>query len=200
MSVAINEPEYKNSLANQEPGHEVANLVRQALAGEPKAFDQLVERFEGTIYAIGLRRLRNHSDAQELAQEVFLRAFSKLYQLEDPRCFAGWIRSIAVRMAINRAVRRRPILTDEVAIFDSEGPEQEGPVQKVLAQERSYQVHAGLGRLGQMDRETLWAYYFKGQSIGEMSNAFETPVGTIKRRLFTARHRLAKELTSLTVN
>ena len=66
---------------------------------------------------------------------------------------------------------------------------------RVLHQERAAEVRAGLNRLRTMDRETLEAFYMKGHSLVEMSHEFDSPIGTIKRRLHVARKRLAKELT-----
>jgi RNA polymerase sigma-70 factor (ECF subfamily) len=66
-----------------------------------------------------------------------------------------------------------------------------------LATERVAQVHSGLSRLGEMDRDTLEAFYLRGQSLIEMSDRFDAPVGTIKRRLHVARKRLAAELETL---
>jgi RNA polymerase sigma-70 factor (ECF subfamily) len=176
---------------------ELTRLVRAAQAGDRQAFDRLVERFEPTVRAIALRRLRNQADAQELGQEVFIQVLRKLYQLEDPRCFAGWLRAIAVRMAINRAVRRGPVSTVEPKVIEADCLEMETPLVKVLAQERRTQVHQGLGRLRTLDRQTLEAFYFHGRSLVEMSDEFRSPVGTIKRRLHVARKRLAKELAEL---
>ena len=61
--------------------------------------------------------------------------------------------------------------------------------------ERSREVWGGLNRLREMDRRTLIAFYVEGQSLKEMSDEFDSPIGTIKRRLHTARNRLRKELT-----
>ena len=66
-----------------------------------------------------------------------------------------------------------------------------------LDRERQSQVRAGLRRLGDLDRNTLVAFYVEGQSLIEMSEEFRSPVGTIKRRLHTARKRLAVELEQL---
>lgn len=172
-------------------------LVQAAQDGCGEAFDQLVDRFASTVHAICLRRLHNQADAQELCQEVFIQAFRKIDQLDDPRCFAGWLRAIATRMAINRVVRHKPIATVEPGVAAIDCIEYETPLGKVLARERRNQVHQGLGRLGQMDRETLEAFYFQGRSLIEMSDEFQSPVGTIKRRLHVARKRLAKELAEL---
>ena len=66
-----------------------------------------------------------------------------------------------------------------------------------LAREERSRVRAGLRRLRELDRDTLVAFYVKGQSLVEMSDQFDSPVGTIKRRLHVARKRLAKELEEL---
>ena len=63
------------------------------------------------------------------------------------------------------------------------------------ATERSKQVWGGLSKLRDLDRRTLIAFYVEGQSLKQMSDKFESPIGTIKRRLHTARNRLRKELT-----
>jgi RNA polymerase sigma-70 factor, ECF subfamily len=176
---------------------ELTALVQSAQYGDREAFDRLVERFEPTVYAIALRRLRNQADAQELCQEVFMQALRKIDQLHDPRCFAGWLRQIAVRMAINRAVRREPVLAAQSGAFEDGCVEYETPLRKALARERETQVRVGLDRLRSLDRETLVAFYFQGRSLVEMSDEFQSPVGTIKRRLHVARKRLAKELEAL---
>ena len=71
------------------------------------------------------------------------------------------------------------------------------PLAAVLESERDAQLRAGLRRLRELDRETLEAFYVRGQSLVEMSDEFDAPVGTIKRRLHVARKRLAKEMDSL---
>ncbi len=175
-------------------------LIEQVLAaqaGDRDAFGQLAERFERSVYATALRRLGNHVDAQEVTQEVFVQALRKLHQLREPACFGGWLRSITNRLAINRAVRSGPVVSTESDALEAACAEHETPLGQALAHERETQVRAGLDRLGRLDRETLVAFYVEGQSLIEMSNAFASPVGTIKRRLHVARKRLARELEEL---
>jgi len=176
---------------------ELTGLVCAAQMGDREAFGELVERFERTIYAIALRRLNNHAEAQELCQEVFVQALEKLDQLRQPECFPGWLRSIAARMAINRAVRRGPVFATEPEAFESSCVDRETPIRKVIATETRRQVRAGLRQLGRLDRQTLEAFYVRGRSLLEMSDEFDAPVGTIKRRLHVARKRLAAELSEL---
>jgi RNA polymerase sigma-70 factor (ECF subfamily) len=169
-------------------------LVDAAQAGDREAFGELVTRFEGMVYAIAFRRLGNHAEAQELSQEVFVKAMQKIEQLQAPAAFGGWLRSITVRMAINRLVRRAPLLTAEPQSLESSCVDADTPLDAALAKERAAQVRGGLARLGQMDRSTLEAFYVRGQSLAQMSTSFAAPIGTIKRRLHVARKRLAREL------
>jgi RNA polymerase sigma-70 factor, ECF subfamily len=175
----------------------VANLVQAAQQGDREAFGCLVERYERAVYATALRRLGNHAEAQELCQEVFIQALEKIGQLRDPRCFGGWLRSIASRMGINRAVRHTPLLSTDNETLEASRTDGLTPLGAMLARERETQLKHGLRRLPPLDRQTLVAFYFDGHSLVEMSEEFNSPVGTIKRRLHVARKRLAKELESM---
>ncbi len=180
-------------LATDEP-ITTAELVIAAKAGDRDAFGELAVRFEGMVQSVALRRLGNHAEAQELAQEVLLRAMDRLHQLSEPAAFGGWIRSITVRMAINRQVRRRRTVDAEPQTLEATCIDESTPFDSAVSVERAQLVHDGLNRLGEMDRETLVAFYVHGQSLIEMSEAFDAPIGTIKRRLHVARKRLAAEL------
>ena len=172
-------------------------IVLRAQAGCRKSFGQLVSRFENTVFSIALRRLRNHAEAAELTQDVFVQAMRKLPQLREAERFPGWLRRITVRLAINRAVRRPPAIIYDPEIFGSVDGETQSPLDKLMVDENADQLRGGLARLGDVDRQTLLAFYFEGQSLIEMSNRFSRPVGTIKRRLHTARNRLREELSQL---
>ena len=76
-------------------------------------------------------------------------------------------------------------------------PEPKTPLHRAIEGERSQHVKEGLKNLGSMDRETLEAFYCNGRSLIEMSEEFDAPVGTIKRRLHVARKRLAKQVEEL---
>jgi RNA polymerase sigma-70 factor (ECF subfamily) len=172
----------------------VVSLVTAAQSGDREAFGLLFDRFEGHVFAIAMKRLGDFCEAQELCQDVFVQALQKIDQLRKPECFGGWLRSIAKRMAINRAVRRSPDIAAEPATLASVCVDRQSPLRNMLAAERQDQVRAGLARLGDLDRATLVAFYVEGRSLLEMSDDFDAPLGTIKRRLHVARKRLAKEV------
>ena len=169
---------------------EVTVLVERAQAGDRSAYGELVRRFQGSVYAMALTRTRDPQEAQELAQEVFVHGMRKLPQLRDPRCFAGWLRKITARMAINRLTRRGLVSGAEPEVLDHVEGRVRGPVEEIERTEAKAELHQGLKRLKDLDRQTLEAFYLRGRSLKQMSREFETPVGTIKRRLHVARLRL----------
>ena len=171
-----------------------ATLVRLAQAGDAGAFGHLFERFQAVVQAIAFQRLGNHAEAQELTQDVFIRAMEKLNQLRVPEAFVGWLRQITVRMAINRAVRRDPCSPVEPETLAGTLEADASPLDDVLRCERRSQVRDCLRRLGDTDRRTLESHYFEGRSLKEMADQFDAPIGTIKRRLHVARKRLAEEV------
>lgn len=175
----------------------IADLVSQAQLGDRDAMDQLYCRFQQHVLSIAYKRLGNWDEAQELSQDVFIQAFRRLDQLQVPEAFGGWLRQIVHRMAINRVTRRpKPTAVDH-EILEATVTCQSDPLDAVLSGEQKMQVHQGLGRLGDLDRQTLVAFYLDGQSLNQMSDAFDAPIGTIKRRLHVARKRLAKECEML---
>ncbi len=176
-----------------------AELVLAAQDGCRDSYGELADRFGRMIYAVCRQRLRDDSEAQEVSQEVLIKALEKLHQLKEPAAFAGWVRSIAVRQSINRGTRRPPGVSVEPQTLECLQEGGGSPYESVVADERADHLHAGLHRLGQLDRTTLVAFYLRGRSLAEMSDDFDAPVGTIKRRLHVARKRLAKELEFLAV-
>jgi len=176
---------------------ELQSLVRLAQSGDREAFGQLVVRFEKSVFAIVLRRLRNRSEAAEVTQDVFVQVLRKLPQLREVERFSGWLRQIAVRMAINRAVRRPNESNPGPERMSAVQSTPDNPLERLMRSEEAGQVWGCLERLRDMDRKTLIAFYFEGRSLKQMSDEFDSPIGTIKRRLHTARNRLREELGEL---
>src|SRR2546423_5445838 len=174
--------------------NEITSLVERARAGDRAAYGELVERYQPTVYAVALSRLRKPTEAQELAQEVFLHGMKKLAQLRDAQCFAGWLRQITVRMAINRLTRRGPLHKVESEVLDNAEAAGASPLEAMVKAEQAAELYRALERLKPVDRATLVAFYLRGRSLKQMSREFETPVGTIKRGLHVARNRLKKAM------
>ncbi|MEZ6089846.1 MAG: sigma-70 family RNA polymerase sigma factor [Pirellulaceae bacterium] len=175
----------------------VAQLVVSAQAGDRSAIGELFDRYRPQVMALAMRRMGNIDEAEELAQDVFIQAMQKIDQLRVPEAFGGWVRQIVHRKAINRFSRRQPALACDPVTLEATCLDPATPDETAIDRENAAFVREGLDRLGDVDRQTLEAFYIDGQSLIEMADAFNAPIGTIKRRLHVARKRLAKELDVL---
>ena len=167
-------------------------LVAAAQAGDRDAFGELFRRHEAQVLSVAYRRLGNHDEAQELAQDVFIQAWRKIGQLAQAEAFAGWLRQITVRMAINRGTRAKKLSFIDNEILETTVACAEEAEEALMREETRRRLHEQLDQLKELDRVTLVAYYIDGNSMNEMAERFSAPVGTIKRRLHTARSRLAE--------
>ena len=185
-----------NGTPTSHPLATVAQLVTAAQLGDQEAQCALYERYRGSALALAYRKLGNWDEAEELVQDVFIHALDRIGQLRVPEAFGGWLRQIVRRTAINQLTRRRVTLTMDSAALDAASQHRDTPLTVALDSECREQVRNGLDRLGAIDRQTLEAFYISGQSLIEMAEYFEAPIGTIKRRLHVARKRLAREMES----
>ena len=177
--------------------NEITILVDRAKKGDREAYGELVIRFQNSVYAMALSRVRDPLEAQELAQDVFVHAMRKLPQLRDARCFAGWLRRITARMAINRLTRRGPLYGADPDMLDFVQANGRTAEENFEVREAIGQLKAGLAELKPLDQATLEAFYLRGRSLKQMAREFVVPTGTIKRRLHVARLRLKEVLKDI---
>ena len=175
----------------------VAELVVRAQKGDRDAFGELFDRYRPAIVAGAMSRVRNADEADELAQDVFIQAMQKISQLRVPEAFGGWLRQIVHRMAINRMTRNRAAVACDPETLEATCVTENAPEDVAESREQAEAVRNGIDRLGALDQETLTAFYLNGRTLIEMSDEFDAPIGTIKRRLHVARKRLAKEMDLL---
>lgn len=176
---------------------EITVLVERAKLGDREAYGELVVRFQNSVYAMALARVRDPLEAQELAQDVFVHAMRKLPQLRDARCFAGWLRRITARMAINRLTRRGPLFGADPEVLEGVVAVARTAEAQAEVGEAVEQLKDGLADLKALDRQTLEAFYLRGRSLKQMAREFGVPTGTIKRRLHVARQRLKEVLEGI---
>src|SRR4051794_9197358 len=131
-----------------------------------------------------------------MTQEVFLHVMRRIDQLREPERFAGWLRQVAVRMAINRMTRQVGPASVETNVLEGAGGTHDDPPDRLIARERAQHLWEALARIKTIDREVLVAFYIQGESLIEIADRLDAPIGTIKRRLHTARKRLKAELES----
>jgi RNA polymerase sigma-70 factor, ECF subfamily len=173
-------------------------LVTNAQRGDQSAFTQLVEKYQTPVYNLAFRMLGNASDAEDAAQETFLRAYTQLKGFQVDRSFATWLLSIDAHHCIDRLRRRRFLwlsLEDEV-LEDSLASDTPTPDDLILQAESEQQVVALLERLSPANRVVVVLRYWHDQSIEEIARTTGDSIGAVKVRLHRARQALAREMTA----
>lgn len=157
------------------------DLILQSRKGKVEAYNLLVSRWEKRVYNYLLRLVRNREDALDLTQDVFLKAYQNLAKLDDPGRFSPWLFRIAHNEAYSQ-LRRNRLDDQELAVDPSTGDaaSQLYPIEMTLA------VEAALGRLSPDQREAVVLKVLQGFKFDEMAEILETPVSTVKSRLYTA--------------
>jgi len=175
-----------------------AITVARARAGDNRAFSRLVETYQTPVYNLCYRVLGNPHDAEEAAQESFLRAYTKLGSYDPARPFKTWLLSIAHHYCIDRLRRRRLnflSLDDEPALdtaaWRSTSPT---PDELALRHEREGDMQTMLNTLPSKDRSALVMRYWYDLSYEEIAAATETTVSAVKSRLHRARCALAAQV------
>jgi RNA polymerase sigma-70 factor (ECF subfamily) len=172
--------------------------VQAALVGDQDAFAQLVYAYQDAVYNLCYRMLGERSEAEDAAQEAFLRAYLNLTRYDTARSFKTWVLSIASNFCIDRLRRRRlqwMPLDDEPSedslALPSDEPE---PETVALVRERSAAVQALLNELSPDYRAAVVLRYWYDYSYAEIADIMETTESAVKSRLFRARQALADKL------
>lgn len=167
------------------------SLIEATNAGNVEAFSELFEVHRPFVFSMAFSRLKNYADAEDLTQEVFMQAFKKIHTLKEPKAFKKWISVITRNRAVNFLLRGpRAHVTSESVLY---GIDNNLPEHDLLSEEIRQQVRDAIAELGAIDQRVLQQFYFSGMSMNQMCEASDDrviPLGTIKRRLFTARNRL----------
>lgn len=177
----------------------LAELVQRAQSGDRAALEALCAECRPKVYRLALGLLGNEADACELTQDVLLQALRRLDQVHHPERLSGWLKTITRRMAITHLRRRQRTQMENGSVLAGHSSHAEDPAVVSMRAEGQQALRHALARLPSLDRETLTAYYLDSQTVRQMSEEFKVPEGTIKRRLHTARRRLAAMLQDVAV-
>lgn len=168
-----------------------AQIIHRVLSGHRDDFGVLVERYGGMVEAVSIAQTGNYTDAEDVAQQAFVKAFLSLDSLREPAKFGAWIRTIARNIAASLHRKRKP----EVAIEDA-------PVEAVMVEgldperrELRELLRNEIENLNEPSREILLLFYFSGLRIAKISDLLEISQEAVKKRLQRARAALSKRLT-----
>lgn len=167
--------------------------------GDRRAFSNIVTAYQRPIYNFCYRMLQNKDEAEDAAQEVFLRAYTRLNSYDDRYKFSTWLFSIASHYCIDRLRSRRVQLVpwEAVAPWHS-GPDQNAPQPEraLLQAEAAGEVRLLLEALSPSYRTVIILKYWHTMSYQEIAQTLETTVSAVKSKLFRARKVMATELAT----
>ena len=172
-------------------------LIKAAQNGCADAARQLVEAHKERLFAFVWRILRDHHDAEEICQDAFLRAFSRLDSFSQEYRFSTWLFTIAYRLCLNQ-LRRHPPLTGEVEFSAFDGGEEDAGEQIASSEEARRlkdTVWSSVDKLSVHQRATVLLFYRENMSCDQIGEVLEMPVATVKSHLHRARTRLREMLT-----
>lgn len=173
------------------PGPSDEQLVARARGGDGAAFAALVERYQRPVHALARRLLRHPDDAEDAAQETFLRAYTRLDSYRPGSDFRAWLLAIAAHRCLDQLRRKRaaPLAVDEVLAAPGDGPEE-----VLLRAERRREVARAVAALPAHYRAVVDLRYRQGYSYSELGPALGIPLTTMRMRLFRAHRRLRAAL------
>jgi RNA polymerase sigma-70 factor (ECF subfamily) len=165
--------------------------VEACQQGEREAFDRLVERYQRDVYRLCYRYVNNHQDANDMAQEVFLKAYRAIGKFRGDSAFSTWLYRIAVNTCLNFRQARRPP-QEELSDHLADGGA--GVADRLQADERSALVRQAVSRLPEKQRATLILKIYHDLTHEEVARVLGASVGTVKANLFHALGNLRKLL------
>jgi RNA polymerase sigma-70 factor, ECF subfamily len=166
-------------------------LIEQAVAGDERAFAELVTRYQTAVYNLAYRMLGDAGEAEDAAQEVFLRIYRRLATYDADHRFSTWVLSIASHYCIDLLRRKRPWLVPLENISNWMRARTRGPEAAALAVEQQDIVRGLLAKLPEHYRLVLLLRYWHDLGYEEIAQVVDLPVSTIKARLHRARNALA---------
>jgi RNA polymerase sigma-70 factor, ECF subfamily len=174
-----------------------AELVRLAQAGDPRAFQALVVKYQRRIARHVARYVRRASDVEEVVQDAFMRAYRGLGAFRGESSFYSWLYRIATNAALS-FLKRRPeeVQGDERAdgSFEPGVSDEQTPERTLIAKQIGQAVERAMARLQPELAEALVLFEVEGKSYKEIAQMLGTPIGTVRTRIFRAREFIALRL------
>jgi RNA polymerase sigma-70 factor (ECF subfamily) len=202
LSPVQTEREARLTASRREALHDTT-LVNRFNAGDTGAFTEIISRYQSKMFAVAFSHLKNHADAEEIAQDTFIRAYRGLAQFRGDSSLSTWLHRITVNLASNRYwhfFRRRRHLTQSLdeplgetnsaTLADVVSTDAPGPAREAMISEFSLLVATCVERLAPDSREILSLRNNLNNSYEEIATSLGIKVGTVKSRIARSRGRL----------
>lgn len=193
-------PTTHRAVVSQTADPQLTEHVELAKEGDRLAFEQLIDRFEGDIYRMIYYRIRVRMDAEDLAQDVFIRAYRGISRLREPGRFRSWLFTIAVNR-VNDYLRKKKIRSilkpsDEGTDIQTAAADFQNPpeaLEQVLKQDFWQHVERIAKKLSTMEREVFMLRFLDNLNMNEIARILKKSESTVKTHLYRALAKFKKE-------
>lgn len=171
--------------------------INQVKNGDPASYAFLVNKYKDMVYSIAIKILRNPEDAQDLAQECFLKAYQQVHRFEGKSKFSTWLYTIVYRAAVTRLKENRLVTTTMEDSLDEIPDHAAGQFEQLQASQVRHYVKAAIGRLAPIESLVVSLYYMDELPVKEIQEITGLSLPNIKILLFRARKKLERKLKFL---
>lgn len=170
--------------------------IELARRGDTNAFARIVQRYQSPVYNLAYRMLGDRAEAEDAAQETFLRTYAQLKHYRTDQKFASWLLSIAAHYCIDRLRRRKFqwLSLDEESAQETLPTSAPGPEELAFEHERVEEVQQLVQKLNPASRAIVVLKYWNDLSVEEIAQVTGDSVAAVKVKLFRARQAMAREL------
>ncbi len=172
------------------------SLTQLAAQGDQNAFGELVQLHQSAVFNVAYRMLGNRQDAEDAAQEAFVRAYNAFDTFDTGRPILPWLKKIVTNLCINWIKAHRPTLSLENGLPPPKEPKP-GPEAQTANRERDAQIRAAILSLPLRYRAAIELRHFQELSYEEIAEMLDKPLSTVKSDLFRARKLLAEKLKEI---
>jgi RNA polymerase sigma factor (sigma-70 family) len=173
-----------------------AYYIAEVLKGNSNAFAPLVDKYKQLAFSLSMKIIRNREDAEDSAQDAFVKAYRSLESYKGGAAFKTWFFRIVYTTAISRVrgKHNNRISLEDCKLSDKDLMDAERAVGQLDAEERSYQLHKAMDMLVPDERAILNLYYFEDLPVNEIAEIMEMSESNVKIKLFRSRKKLYERL------
>jgi RNA polymerase sigma-70 factor (ECF subfamily) len=165
------------------------SLIDNILSGQKEYYQQLIERYQNKIYNYVHKILQNRTEAEDITQETFIKAYFALKSFKKEFKFSTWLYKIATNLCWN-FLKKNKTINLENSIFERFESQDKSAIEKIEKEDESSVIHESIKKLLPKYRIVITLFYFDGLSLKEISRVLNLPEGTIKTHLYRAKNNL----------
>jgi RNA polymerase sigma factor (sigma-70 family) len=181
---------------------DISQLIERALTGDQKSYSEIVSRYHEQIYHFIYRMVKDTAQAEDLAQETFIKAFRALATFNSDYAFSTWLYKIAANNCIDFFRKKKlktfsldtPIQVKDGEVHRDFADRDQTPEHELMSRERTNQIQFAIDSLPVKYKEAILLRHSKDKSYEEIAEELAIPLGTVKVRIFRAREMLKSKL------